>query len=91
MVCDTWQPKGMCKSKILLIHKELVCEGSHERQMSLLEQVIRSHQSGLPPPVPQESITIWSCRLARSTTLLNTASAVGLLHMLPVQDAGIVT
>ena len=56
----------------------------------MLEQAIPSHQSGLPPPVPQESITIWSCRPARSTTLLNTASAVGLLHMLPAQNAGVV-
>ena len=81
----------MVKDGALLIHKELLCEGSHGHCMMMPEQAMRSHQSGLPPPVPQESITTWSCSPARSTTLLNTASAVGLLHMLPVQSASYVT
>ena len=83
--------KRLGEKKYLLVRKEFVCEASHRSERSMLEQVIRSHHSGLPPPVPQESITIWSCRPARSTTLLNTASAVGLRHMLPTQDAGIAT
>ena len=46
------------------------------------------YQSGWPPPVPQESMSNLSASPARCTTVVNTASAVGLRQMLPATKMG---